>query len=373
MIRFIKYLSLGTIVFNLPTFFIITLSSTLGAIFSALMFFSLLIYAIIEKEIIIINLLLIAGFGYFLISGIQFYVGDEREYFIKFIKYFWIIIIGTSLAARTSKDELLVFLSIGAFSIFLHAIIFSSDYGRYSGFYLDPNTGGLICLMGYGLAINIANQKIRLPLLFLFTFAGIITFSRTFIVIWLIINFLSLRVDSKNYKIFGMGIGIVILIISLAGILNFNTTRFSQLQAIVNNEQVTKQDLNKGGRTETWSKFYPYLSDKPFFGHGYRSFQGRGLNFVGSHNSFMMIYGESGIFVLLLFICFYLHLFYWGLKFFKEKPYILFLTIVQILFLLTNHNYYTNYYLIFISLWLHIEVNKLKLVGSNNMQEQPLI
>ncbi|MEX0290793.1 MAG: O-antigen ligase family protein, partial [Flavobacteriaceae bacterium] len=132
------------------------------------------------------------------------------------------------------------------------------------------------------------------------------------------------------------------------------------LQSIFGDEQVSVQDLNQGSRTATWSTFYPYISDKPFLGNGFGSFQGGGLNRKGPHNTFLLVWGEAGIFALLIFLGLYLYLLRKSLGVFYQKPHLTMMSVSLILFLLTNHNYFTAYAIIFISMWIFIESHKIE-------------
>ena len=131
---------------------------------------------------------------------------------IKRTKYLIFIICGLELAIRTKKEDLQVIFFIGAISILVHSLSFPNSYGRYSGFYLNPNSAGLVCLIGYSLTYSIVNQKFRLVSQFIFAIAGLLTFSRYFILLLILTMLLSIITNKKNIISLVIGaLGIVII------------------------------------------------------------------------------------------------------------------------------------------------------------------
>ncbi len=352
MIRILQYICLTLSLLNAPTFLLHSFSPTLGSLSSYGMFGFFILYNILKKDLLVLKIFLAIGLSYFLISGLQFYSGEQSVYIAFFLKFLIFSFFGGIIARNTTKEEIYIFLFIGALSVILNAVFFQDNYGRYSGFYLDPNAAGLICICGYSLTYGVENKKWRLIGQFVFTFAGLITFSRTFIVIWLLVNLISIRIDIKNIKVLAIGFLVLILTITFSKVLQLNTMRFGQLEAIVNGDNVSSEEINEDSRSDTWAQFYPYLADKPFFGNGFGSFQTNGLKRVGPHNSYLLIYGESGVLPVLFFIGLHLFFITQGLKLFKKHPYILLMGCSISIFLITNHNYFTSYYLIFVEIWL---------------------
>lgn len=353
MIEIVKWICLCLIVLNAPTFGKHAFGPGAGGILSTLTFGMPLVYAIVVKNINVLKIYLAIGLGYFLVSGIQFYKGVESDYFNRLIKYMLLAVLGGEIVKNTNIKELFWLLCIGASTIIINAVFFSDSYGRYSGFYLDPNSAGFICITGYAMTYGLDKGKLKILGQFLFTLAGFLTFSRTFIVLWVLLNLISLKLNPKNIKIFLIGAVAIALLISFSAVLKLNTVRFNQLKGLVTNERVSTQELNEDSRTETWASFYTYVMDKPFFGNGYGAFQGGGLNSIGPHNSFLLVVGEAGIFVLLIFLGYHLYLLQRGAQVFTKKPHILMMSIGLFIFLLTNHNYFTSYYLILISMWIY--------------------
>ena len=352
MVEILKIICLGLILLNTPTFGLYAFGDTIGGLFSLLVFGLPIVYGVLAKRLLVSKIFLLIGLSYYLVSGIQFYHGDEKFYVNDLIKFLTLIVFGGELVRNTTKTELFVFLLIGS-SIIVNAIFFADNFGRYSGLYLDPNAAGFICISGYGLTYGLNKGNLRLFGQFLFSLAGFMTFSRTFIILWVLLNIMSLKLSLKNLKVMFIGIAVVILLISFSEALQLNSVRLNQLKALVTNEKVSTRELNEGSRTETWATFYKYVYDKPLFGNGYGSFQTNGLNRVGPHNTFLLVLGEAGIFVLFIFLGFYLYILFKSTLLFSIKPHLLMMSVGLVLFLLTNHNYFTAYYLILISIWTY--------------------
>ncbi|MEP2279022.1 hypothetical protein, partial [Maribacter sp.] len=141
---------------------------------------------------------------YFTISSFNYY-GFEIELIKEFIRFIVLILGITEVMHRSSYKDLFYILLIGAMSIILNALVFPYTnalyglvQGRYSGFFLNPNSAGITCLLGVAISYSIMNHKHRLIGQAIFTLAGILTLSRTFIVIWILINLLAIIKDRKN-------------------------------------------------------------------------------------------------------------------------------------------------------------------------------
>lgn len=360
MTNIVKLLCLGIILLNTSTFGLHAFGSAIGELFSMLIFGMPIVYGILKKKMFVLKIFIALGLGYYLLSGIQFYRGIDTFYFRDFIKFIALVLFGGEIVKNTSKTELFIFLLIGAGTVILNAIFFTDNYGRYSGFYLDPNAAGFICITGYGLTYGLNQGKLKLFGQFVFSLAGFMTFSRTFIILWVLINLLSLKLSLKNLKIFFIGAIVVVLLISFSAALQLNTVRLNQLKALVTNEKVSTQELNEDSRLDTWARFYNFIYDKPLFGNGFGSFQGGGLGRIGPHNTFLLLIGEAGIIPFLIFFGLQFYILYYGYLKFMEKPYLLMMGIGQFLFLLTNHNFFTAYYLILIVMWIYGNIKMTK-------------
>src|SRR5690606_4741085 len=191
-------------------------------------------YTLVNKTKL--NLWMIAiGLLFFSISSLsdsRYIPIDNRDFFMYIFKYFIIVLCGYEVLKNTSSWELTFFLFIGAITIILQIFLFNIpliDYGRYSGFYLNPNTGGFICLIGYGLSFAYQNRKFRLILQVVFTLMGLLTFSRTFILLWILTNLFSIKINIKNAKIFLYGFGLLTLLVTYSQFIPVKNPRLKQM------------------------------------------------------------------------------------------------------------------------------------------------
>ncbi len=355
--KILKYVILILILLNIPSVVLVNISPSISSLLSYLTFIFLLVYYFIEDKNTLIFSFVFLGLSYYII-GVFRYDGPERDYIVMMVKYLIIIICGTELALRMTMKELFVFLLIGASTVILHAVLFSNNYGRYSGFYLNPNAGGFICIMGYALSYGVSNKRLRLLGQLIFTFAGLLTFSRTFIVVWVLLNLISIKISIKNIKVLAIGLFSILILFSLSQFLKLNTQRFNQLQSIFDSEKtISGSEIGKDSRTETWAIYYDNIKDYPILGNGYGTFQGDGsISTVGVHNAFLLVLGEAGIIPFLIFISIYLYYLYCGYMLFDREPCLFMIAVGLFFYLLGSHNFFTSYSLILISLWIHVRI-----------------
>ncbi len=352
--KIIRIVLLILILWNLPAIALFTLSPGLGSRLSYLTVGLLAIYYFFETKtkpnwwIIIISLL------YFTISSFQYYY-PANLFILETVKYFIFVIGGYELVKRVSKEQLFFILLLGTLSIAVEALLFPSKFGRYSGFYLNPNEAGFVCIFGYALVYSLKNTSIKLLGQFVFTLMGLLTFSRTFIVIWILLNIISLKVSIKNIRILGIGILIFSALIIIDQYVGLNNPRFEQLKNIVSNDKVSVNEINEDSRFDTWAHHYDKILESPFFGNGYGTFSG-GLGYLGVHNSYLMIIGEAGIIPFALFLAYIGYLLYWSIYFFKNTPYLIMQTIALAIFLMTDHNFFTHYYVLFVAMWIQYQI-----------------
>lgn len=357
--KVLKYILLTLILLNVPTFSIASISPTIGSLTSGLLLACIIIYYFLEKKHNIIIPLVLLGLSYYTISSLNF-SGNTAEFLKDMIRYF-VIILGTrNLAAVTKKNELSIMLLIGAISIIINAIMFSSLYGRYSGFYINPNMAGFICIIGFAFTFNIPIKSLKLAAQFLFTIAGLMTLSRTFILLFLLVNIIAICIDKKNIlTLFAGAIGITIILGFSS--LKLNTDRFNALKSIFSDE-VDTTTITEATREETWSKYIDDLLTYPLLGKGYKKLHGKPKgtyrgNDRGVHNSFLMILGEAGILPFLIAVYFYLILFFKSIKQIRQEPVLFTLSIILISYLMVSHNYFDNAIILFISIWLYNRLN----------------
>ncbi|WP_335975864.1 O-antigen ligase family protein [Gaetbulibacter jejuensis] len=362
--KILKYIILILILWGIDSFSFFVFGETIGGYVSHLTFILLLGYYFFARKRPVIIPLAILGISYFIISGLT-YIDNYEVYINEFIKYGILIICGAEVARDTSSKELILFLLIGATSVLIHSLFFADNYGRYSGFYLNPNGAAFVCLIGYCLTFNISNKTTKYLFTFIFTFAGILTFSRFFFLMWFLITLLSVISNKKNLQLFGIGISTLALLISFATILQVNTTRFSLLIGLLNNNAQTER-LTEDSRMSRWSTYYNDILDKPIFGNGYKSFSGIDNIKQGVHNTYLMVLGEAGIIPFLIIIGIYLYLIRKTIYDYKTNTDKLLLAISLSAILLTMHNYFNYYLILFITIWLF---NK---VSTNNSQENEI-
>src|SRR5690606_40079461 len=114
----------------------------------------------------------------------------------------------------------------------------------------------------------------RLNLQIVFTIMGLLTFSRTFILLWLLTNLIAVRIDIKNLRVFLYGFGLLTVLVLFSEFLPVKNPRLEQIKAAINGEQVQTAVISEDSRTETWSLYYDALFERPFLGSGYNSFSG---------------------------------------------------------------------------------------------------
>ena len=168
--------------------------------------------------------------------------------------------------------------------------------------YLNPNSAGFICIVGYSLAYAMQKKYLKITAQVVFSFVGLLTFSRTFILIWLLLNVLSLFVDIKNIRVFIIGILVIVALLSFSEMFGLSGMHISQLKDVVNGK-ANASELNEDSRTDTWAKYYLDISNNPVWGNGVgtlRSDEERDLQ--GVHNSYLLVWGEAGLLAFLIFM-----------------------------------------------------------------------
>lgn len=352
--KIVRVVLLILILWNMPAIALFAIGPDLGSKLSLLTIGLLAVYYLFDKKtqpnwwIIILSLL------YFTISSFQYYYAANLLIY-ETVKYFIFVISGYELIKQVSKEELFFILLLGTLSIAIDAFFFPSDFGRYAGFYLNPNEAGFICIYGYSLVFSLKNTSLKLLGQFVFTLMGLLTFSRTFIVIWLFLNLISLKISMKNIRIFGIGILLFATLIFIDNVVGLNNPRFKQLISIANNEKVSTNEINEDSRMDTWAQHYDQILASPYFGNGYGTFSG-GTGPLGVHNSYLLVIGEAGIIPFAIFLAYIAYLFYWSIYFFKNSPYLIMQTIALALFLLTDHNFFAHYYVLFGAMWIQYQI-----------------
>jgi O-antigen ligase len=362
--KILKFIILSLILLNIPAIVLFNFGASLGSLFSYVTILLLVVFYFLERKTTPNWWIIILALSYYLIISFQYY-GVTKDFIMEFVKYLIFVICGYELTKRVTNVELFYYLLFGVISIGIHALFYPTRFGRYSGFYINPNVAGFICIYGYSLVYSLKSTSLKLLGQFIFTLMGLLTFSRTFIVIWVLLNIISLRISIKNIRILGIGVLLFSTLIFIDEVVGLNNPRFQQLRAIATNEEVSIEEVNEGSRTETWAKYYDKIFESPIFGSGYGTFSGK-MNSEGVHNTYLMIIGEAGIIPFFIFIAFIIYLYYWSIIFFKRSPNLIMQTIALSIFLLANHNFFSFYYVTFAAMWIQYQIYKLNVGESND-------
>ncbi len=253
--------------------------------------------------------------------GVTVYLKEKSNDFI--IKYIFPFFLFTT-----------VFVVIGPF-IGLHKIF---EYGhafegeRSTGFFKNPNEAGAfanLSLVVFLSGLVAFKRKLWiLPLIGLSIYGALSSFSKAafFLSVFLIFIFLfkaviSFRSNDLKTNAFIFTFLTIIFFSIQYTIFNFehivsNLTGGQQKRVIATYEllqgKITKE--NTSDRTMLYNYGWELIKGKPVFGNGFGSFHrfnGEKLQ-LGVHNSFLMIWGEAGLFTILLFILYFVHLGFQG-------------------------------------------------------------
>lgn len=356
---------------NIPSYMLEYFGPTLGSISSYLSSLLLIAFFFFNKykgkpllPFIYLGLL------YYSIASFNYTFRDIDNAFLKeLIRFMIVVVCGAEVIRKSTYKELHNILLIGAITVIIHAFVFPTaqsvafqeNYGRFSGFYLNPNFAGSICLIGFAISFSMFNRNLRLLGQFVFTLAGILTFSRTFILIWILINFFAILQNKKNLLLPVVGVIVLVMVFTFSDKMTLNADRFSALKSIFGGEQVDTRTIKKDSRTETWSLYYDKIMDKPLLGNGYRTFSTKNEGLPGVHNSFLMIIGEAGVIPFILMLGIYTYLLIKTFMNFKTRPELFYISLVIILSSLATHMYFSNYYLVFLSMFAYSELLKINI------------
>nr|WP_321226059.1 O-antigen ligase family protein [uncultured Psychroserpens sp.] len=353
----IQLIALMMITWGVTSFSLVAFGSGAGSAASAFTYLILLGYYFISEKRKLLFPFIILGLTYYMISGFV-YVESSKYFINEIIKYFIIIVCGAELARNTSVQQLCLFLALGSLSILIHATVFADGYGRYSGFYLDPNGASFICLIGYSLSYSIKNTKLKYLYIILFTLSGILTFSRYFLVMWLFVSIIAIVANKKNAQGLFLGFGSLIFILSLATVLQLNTKRLSMLESIFDKDSTEVKGFSEDSRTATWSQYTDDILTNPIFGNGYKALSGGARGKQGVHNTYLMTIGESGFIPFLILIGIYLFILKKSIPHLYTKTHLPLMALALVTLLMVIHNYFDNEVLLFISIWVFVNVIK---------------
>lgn len=379
--KILKYIILLLFVVNIPLVALNSFGATYGTILSYTSYALLIVYYLLFTVGQSPNYwLLYLGCTYFVISGLQIHItGDETSWFVGMMKFFVLMLFGNSLFREVSKKEMVFFLFLGSLSVIANGFFIPSDYGRASGFYYNANPAGLACLFGYTLTYGLKNKTVRQILQIIFTIGGIVTFSRTFIIVWFLVNLLSIRKNRKNIRIFVLGVGVFLTLFIAGELFNLGGERFESFKSVLSDDK-PRSRLDKDSRSGTWSLFYDDVLNSPILGNGYGSFQGGGLHGVGAHNTYLLIIGEAGVIPLIVFLIIVYKNMKWAWRRFAYDETLLYMSVTLSLYLLTLHDFFEYPFMLSLVLfWFNqtdiarsIERNSFDTVEEINLRKDPI-
>jgi O-Antigen ligase len=354
---FFIVLILALVVLNIPSFFLEYVNSTLSSILS---------YSIVALFLflIIVNhknlspygfLIFFLGVIYYIISALN--TDESLSIWVKEFIKFSIYAVGSYVVVKKMREsDFIVLLLIGILSVYIDLIFFSSPNSRYSGLYLNPNKAGYLAIIGIFFSFTIKNDVKKYIYLIIFVLGGLITLSRTFMLLLGLVFFLEF-INNKRKRltnIFAIFFVIIGISFFLSLDLELNAERLSFVQGLFEGE-VETEVMDRGSRIDTWSLYYDKIRENIFFGSGYKSFQGTTKEFykLGVHNNFLLILGEGGI---LTFI-YLLLLFSWlaiNLKLMDYKLLLLFISFIG--YFIVNHNFFIQPFSLLILSYLIVQI-----------------
>jgi O-antigen ligase len=200
-----------------------------------------------------------------------------------------------------------------------------------------------------------------------FSIAGLVTFSRTFLLLLFLISIVSLSISYKNSYRIAIGVVLFSLFLSTADKYDFDSRRLKAFSAILDGK--LSEEMTEGSRSQTWELYYDKILDKPIFGNGYLSFSGKNYgsdenlySLQGVHNTFLMAIGEAGILAFLYLVSIYGGFVVKGIRKFNDEPLIFLVSFSLLMYLLTIHNYFDNYLILFVSIWLWMKINRKEII-----------
>jgi O-antigen ligase len=361
MLQILRYTIFALVIVNIPSAALLYLGGAVGSALSYLQYALIIAYYFLSPKRGSLNLwMIVLGLTYFAISGLQY--DDKLDwFFINTIKFMIVVVFGYEVVKDTSHREMVFFLLLGAATIALQAFVLgggSASYGRYSGFYLNPNGAAFICSSGYAASFVLKNKTWQTYVKILITILGLMTLSRTFILTWILLNLISIKFDIKNVRIFVYGFFLLLGFFIVSESLSNRNPRIEQLRRMATGEKVSMTEVGEGSRDETWAKYYDDIVSNFWFGNGYDTFNIKDFKNrrPGVHNTYLLVLGEGGIIPLLILLAMYITLSLRAFSIFNSHPNLALQLMVLLLFLMAAHIYFTHHYIAFISMWLQYNI-----------------
>ena len=315
--------------------------------------------------------------SYFILSNpgkIEFtYYKEILNSIIIILAYYWILSekkshIKVARIAMLHATIITVVLLIIDFFIPGTILDRSSDFfiaGRSSGLTLNPNTAGTVLILGLILSLDMVYKRLRL-LYMLIVFMGVlVTFSRSAILLYLIltlifaiqkkINFVSLLISIISLSfVFGMVLAFALHFLKSNGI---KTSNIEQRIAYIESFGGSGNDKSADERIHILEDSYNLFAKNPLLGQGVAATKLWGHK-VEAHNQYMNYFAQFGILSIFIFPL----LVYLSIKGAKNEA--LSLAVAFVIFILVKgiftHNILRSYYyLISFALMVSITVSSI--------------
>lgn len=186
--------------------------------------------------------------------------------------------------------------------------------GRSAGLFASPNLAGIHANFTLAFVLFFTLTSKRFYLLFLSLipltyYAGILTFSKAtiiagglMIVLFFIYNLgIILKMPSARRRRFSTTLVVVIMVIIafLPKIQEYSSQlQYAQLKRIEQIGSLLQGNFDSESttaRSVLWGEAIELISAQPFLGYGLSCFHNLPENLLGSHNTYLMIWGEGGI------------------------------------------------------------------------------
>jgi len=367
--KIISFVVLFLTLLNIPSIVLETQAVGLSSPISYFTFFLLGVLIVTNKTKFPKPILFIAG-----ISSLYFFIGVfqyEDSFIILFIEYvkFLLYLFGLFISLRyINQNTIILLLLAGAITILLDSLFFRfndfkgigyvSEYGRYSGFYLNPNIASVICMIGF--VLTIIKKDAWKILIIPFSVLGFLTLSRAFFLGWFVIISIYLFYNRKHLlKSFLFFVAIFYFLVTFSEKLKLDSIRLQFLTGMFSG-RIDSKTLNDDSRTDQWAKFYDRIIDSPFIGNGYSSFSKSFIDEKGQgvHNTFLLIFGESGFLPFLLFLALFIWLLNRTFTSIRHNIESFLLLLVLILTWLVSHSFFSSGIQIFILIFIIYKITQ---------------
>ncbi len=211
---------------------------------------------------------------------------------------------------------------------------------RASGLFASPNLAGVHSNFTLAFVLFFILQSKRFSLLFVATvpivlYAGVLTFSKatmlvsgTLVSLFVIYNLMFFfKIGNKSKKRFIVFLVVVCggLVVSApqikqaAGTLNY--LQFKRLTEVAAIAQGEVNEETTTDRSVAWKEAITMISKNPILGYGLSSFHNLPKFRLGTHNTYLMIWGEGGIVPFMTLLVFVLTVFYRSFFWIRDPSY----------------------------------------------------